>query len=306
LAGGDGDHPEAGLTKVQGTLYGTTLTGGENSYNYGTVFQVTSAGAYSVLYSFAGGSIGGGNPKAGLTDVRGTLYGTTAGGGASGDGTVFKITASGESVLHSFAGGADGAQPWAGLTDVNGTLYGTTFRGGTNNSGTVFKITTSGVESAIYSFAGDSNPIADMIDWGGTLYGTTTGGGPSDNGTVFKITTSGAYTQLYSFAGGTDGADPSAALLRVGSALYGTTQSGGAGSCSGGCGTVFKIASSGTERVLYSFAGGSSDGASPYAGLIKVGTTLYGTTFQGGGGGGSQCSGSGISGCGTIYSLTGF
>jgi uncharacterized repeat protein (TIGR03803 family) len=78
--------------------------------------------------------------------VKGRLYGTTAGGGASsgctGCGTVFRITLSGEEkVLHSFAGGSDGAVPKAGLIDVGGTLYGTTSDGGTSKTGTVFALT---------------------------------------------------------------------------------------------------------------------------------------------------------------------
>ena len=46
------------------------------------------------LASFDGSSIGttGGNPTAGVTlDPEGNLYGTTASGGAYGDGTVYEI-----------------------------------------------------------------------------------------------------------------------------------------------------------------------------------------------------------------------
>jgi uncharacterized repeat protein (TIGR03803 family) len=88
----DGAFPYAGLTNVGGTLYGTTIVGGE--YDYGTVFTITTSGAESVLYSFAGGSDGG-DPAAGLTNVGGVLYGTTEEGGASASGTVFRITTSG-------------------------------------------------------------------------------------------------------------------------------------------------------------------------------------------------------------------
>jgi len=69
-------------------------------------------------------------PTAGLINVEGTLYGTTDGGGAKGDGTVFTITPSGaETVLYSFKGGSDGNFPYASLVNVKGTLYGTTFEG---------------------------------------------------------------------------------------------------------------------------------------------------------------------------------
>jgi uncharacterized repeat protein (TIGR03803 family) len=93
-----------------------------------------------VLYSFNASStkIDGSNPAAGLTYLKGTLYGTTEEGGAVscrdiGDcGTVFSITPSGtEKLLHSFKGGNDGASPEARLIVRDGTLYGTTvLRGG--------------------------------------------------------------------------------------------------------------------------------------------------------------------------------
>ena len=91
----------------------------------------------SILHSFAGGSDGV-DPDAGLTNVRGTLYGTTYDGGASSNGTVFTITTSGaESVIHSFAGGSDGSGPAADLINVGGALDGTTSGGGASASGTV-------------------------------------------------------------------------------------------------------------------------------------------------------------------------
>jgi uncharacterized repeat protein (TIGR03803 family) len=134
----DGAGPLAGLTAVNGALYGTTYAGGGPN-KAGTVFAITPAGAESVLHSFGSGS-GGAEPESGLIAVNGALYGTTVGGGTHGAGTVFKITPSGtETILYSFTG-PDGAQPSAGLTAVKGTLYGTTFVGGTSGNGTVFSL----------------------------------------------------------------------------------------------------------------------------------------------------------------------
>ncbi len=48
-----------------------------------------------------------------------------------------------------------------------------------------------------------------------------------------------------------------------------------------GCGTVFAVSLTGKERVLYRFKG-RPDGSVPYAGLLGVNGTLYGTTSQGG------------------------
>jgi uncharacterized repeat protein (TIGR03803 family) len=178
----DGKYPNAGLTDVNGTLYGTTSSGGSGclSYGCGTIYSVTTTGKEKVLYSFVAGSDGAA-PYAGLIDVKGTLYGTTASGGGSEDGTVFSITTTGvEKVLHTFVGGTDGTQPWADLIDMKGTLYGTTQGGGLNGYGTVFSVTTTGNEKVLYSFAGGSDgkyPNAGLMNVKGTLYGTSLRGG---------------------------------------------------------------------------------------------------------------------------------
>ncbi len=88
----------------------------------------------------------------------------------------------------------------------------------------------------------------------------------------------GTYKQLYAFQGGSDGMDPQAGLVSSDKLLYGTTSGGGA---SGG-GTVFSVdPTTGSDAVVHSFQA-IDGGATPYAGLIKVGTKLYGTTLDGG------------------------
>jgi uncharacterized repeat protein (TIGR03803 family) len=93
--GWDGGEPHAGLIDVRGTLYGTTFQGGTSGgcggYGCGTVFSITSGGREKVLQSFGEGSADGVSPYAALVDASGTLYGTASGGGASNDGTVFRI-----------------------------------------------------------------------------------------------------------------------------------------------------------------------------------------------------------------------
>ncbi|HEX3456415.1 MAG TPA: choice-of-anchor tandem repeat GloVer-containing protein, partial [Candidatus Baltobacteraceae bacterium] len=124
----DGKWPTAGLTAVDGLLYGTTSQGG--TARQGTMFRISTSGVKKKLYNFGAGTDGR-IPNATLLDVNGTLYGTTAGGGDSKAGTVFSISTDGaETVLHSFANGADGAYPAAKLIDVRGKLYGTTELGG--------------------------------------------------------------------------------------------------------------------------------------------------------------------------------
>ncbi|HLY01409.1 MAG TPA: choice-of-anchor tandem repeat GloVer-containing protein [Candidatus Cybelea sp.] len=173
---------------------------------------------YELLYSFRSPKLGPGDgayPDSGLTNVNGTLYGTTNVGGATGIATVFSITTSGaETLLYSFKGGykGDGYWPEGNLINVDGTLYGTTVQGGANVSGTVFSISTSGNETLPYSFKGGSldgeYPQSALINVKGTLYGTTEKGGGSGCvdgegcGTVFSIALSGTETVLHSFAGG--------------------------------------------------------------------------------------------------------
>jgi len=286
----DGRLSYAPMINVKGTLYGTTYRGG--AHGFGTVFRIPAAGKEQTLYSFGGGSDGA-LPQAGLIVVNGTLYGTTAYGGANGNGTVFSVTTGGtEKIVYSFRGGSsDGLTPVASLLNVNGTLYGTTFYGGAHLYGTIFSVTTGGAEMVVYSFgAGSSdgeNPTANLVDIKGTLYGTAPVGGAHGAGTVFGVTTSGQEKLSYSFGGGSDGANPGASLIDVNGALYGTTSAGG--SCAGhdfGCGTVFEITTTGTEKVLYSF-GDSPDGQDPSGSLIDVKGRLYGTTLLGGSGDGA-------------------
>jgi uncharacterized repeat protein (TIGR03803 family) len=303
----DGGCPHASLIDVDGTLYGTTSGGGDQAkYEcshlldvHGTVFRITTDGKEKVLHSFLGRPDGN-YPLAGLTDVKGKLYGTTSLGGMNGYGTLFSITTSGtEKLLYSFSNVPGGGNPAASLIDAKGNFYGTTPSGGArrHDTGTVFSFTKGGTEDVLHNFRGHghvgSHPVAALIDAGGMLYGTMLGGGAYGKGVVFRITPSGRVNVLHSFGSGTDGAGPLASLIDVGGTFYGTTELGG----TSGNGTVFSITPSGTENVLYSF-GPRPDGASPLASLIDVEGTLFGTTTSGG----ANCGAS--YGCGTVFSIT--
>jgi uncharacterized repeat protein (TIGR03803 family) len=344
----DSGSPFAGLLAgTNGEFYGTTFAGGKTeSGQAGTVFEVSSSGTESVLYYFTGGTDGAG-PQAGLIAGKGgVLYGDTdyGGGGYSnctyGCGTVFELTPSGsgysERVIYAFQGGSDGANPLASLLiDKSGALYGTTVSGGrttacvltdgTAGCGTAFKLTPSGssyTETVLHSFQGGNDgavPTATLIaDASGALYGTTNDGGGAGActsasgttgcGTAFKLTPAGSsYTErvLYSFKGGTnDGSRPWSALLAVKSLksplmLVGTTEQGGGSGCGGpGCGTVFAVSTSGSERVLHSFGVVPGDGRLPYNmnGLYTdTSGALYGTTYLGD---------TARAGCGTAFKLT--
>ena len=304
MGGTDGSNPYAGVTRCpDGNLYGTTFFGG--AANMGIVYEVDTAGHYSLLHSFTGGADGG-HPYAGVTcGTAGTLYGTTVFGGNTvacpaqsplpgGCGVVFKLdaasqeTASQETVLYTFMGGTDGGYPDAGvILDSAGNLYGTTTNGGTDNCylgcGVVFKLNAAGQQTVLYSFMGGTgdggNPNAGVIrDSAGNLYGTA-GGGSAHRGVVFKLNAAGQETVLYSFTGGPDGGNPYAGVIRDPAGhLYGTTVYGG----TPGYGVVFELDPAGHETVLYSFTGGA-DGGNPYAGVIRdPAGNLFGTAQTGG------------------------
>jgi uncharacterized repeat protein (TIGR03803 family) len=171
-----------------------------------------------------------------------------------------------ERVLHSFTG-ADGADPQASLLDVAGTLYGTTYDGGAYGGGTVFSITTTGKERVLHSFGHGRDgayPLASLIEANGTLYGTTFYGGASRHGTVFSLSTDGEESVLHSFGSTyTDGSLPASNLIDVDGTFYGTTvDGGGLHACLNfGCGTVYSISSTGSERVVYSFSKAGSSGS---------------------------------------------
>jgi uncharacterized repeat protein (TIGR03803 family) len=206
-------------------------------------------------------------------------------------------------VLYSFASAPDGAHPYAGVVrDPQGNLYGTTIQGGASSYGTVFKLDTKGNETVLYNFPAnggeDALPTGLTRDTQGNLYGTTYGGGAYSHGSVFKLDASGKQTVLYSFtdtAG--DGAVPQAGLvLDAQGNLYGTTEQGGdlVNCYEAGCGTVFKLDTTGHETVLYTFTGSAGDGYWPTADLLvrDAQGNLYGTTFEGG-----------ASGYGTVFKL---
>lgn len=322
-----GSVPSALSQANDGLLWGTTASGG--TYGHGTVFkQVPGGGTFTSLYSFCPetGCTDGEAPEGGAIEaVDGHLYGTTSGGGAYGQGTVFQIATFGTlTTIFSF-NFTDGSTPQGALIQgSDGDLYGTTSGGGANAScggglgcGTVFKVTVSGVLTTLYNFCSEANcadgaePEGGLIeDVNGNFYGTTRAGGSNSScvsgsytgcGTAFEITAKGVFKQLYSFCSKSacaDGASPTSGLIqgRNGN-FYGTTSAGGANACSGsGCGTAFSLTSSGKLTKLYSFCSKTScaDGEYPSAPLVLGSDgNLYGTTSAGG-----------SKGDGTVFEIT--
>lgn len=194
--GTDGNYPNSLVPDVAGSLYGTTLWGGnvtsECIYGCGTVFKLDpTTGRETVLYRFTGGTDGIG-PLGGLvSDAEGTLYGVTQEGGGSGYGTVFKLDRTGtEIVLYRFRGGMDGGYPGGGLVlDARDSLYGTTSAFGIGNEGTVFQLNPTGKITVLHGFtiSEGGGPAGGLLRDSTVLYGTAEHGGTDGIGIVFRL-----------------------------------------------------------------------------------------------------------------------
>jgi len=250
--------------------------------------QPATTPTFTVLHEFKG-SPDGAFPMAGvIQDTAGNIYGTTSGGGAAGEGTVYKLNTSGdERVLFSFST-ANGSLPSSGLLRDNaGNFYGTAMEG-PGGAGVLFRVSSDGTEEVLHAFQGGQGteaavPAGGVIsDGAGNLFGATLLGGlgPFPGfGTLYRVDPTGKFSVLYKFQGKSDGAEPSGPLVRDAKGnLYGVALLGG----DPGKGTVFKLSATGTLTVLHTFSG-IADGSAPQGGLLldKVGT-LYGSTSQGG------------------------
>lgn len=273
LGQSDGGTPIGLIVDQSGNLYGTTSHGGDLKSpcfgDCGVVFELSrSSGTWTetVLHAFTDSDDGGYPHSKPALDASGNLYGTTEGGGNSGEcttgcGVVYELSpsASGwtETILYNFRKSPDSNSPGGGVIfDSLGNLYSTAVLGGASGWGTVFSLSPSSggwTEDIIYSFTGtygDQYPSFGSLfmDSTGNLYGTTPG--RSDDppyGNVFELTPSGSgwnYTSLYSFTDGPDGAGAQGTVVMDSSGnLYGTAPYGGqySDSCELGCGTVWQI-----------------------------------------------------------------
>jgi uncharacterized repeat protein (TIGR03803 family) len=188
----NGNTPQSVIQATNGNFYGVALYGGTNGA--GTVFEMTPTSNLSALYSFCAmqNCSDGGRPYGMLLQAaNGNLYGTTYGGSAGNDVTVFEITPAGKlTTLYSFCSETnctDGSSPLAGLVQGSDrNFYGTTAYGGAYKSnrscggtgcGTAFEITPSGKLTTLYTFCSETNctdgvvPGMLMQATNGTFYG---------------------------------------------------------------------------------------------------------------------------------------
>ena len=220
----------------------------------------------------------------------GVLYGTTAAGGVSNKGTVFRIKqdGSGLAVLKSFVG-TDGTSPQGGLAlATNGVLYGAAYQGGMSNLGTIFSLNTNGNGfQVLHHFIGGAdgkNPWGELIIGSdGALYGVTDFSSSAVRGTVYKINQDGGgYAIIHTFTGSPDGQQPHCRLLQAADGmLYGTTTFGGTASQ---LGTIFRLNLDGSSySVIHALQSSAAEGRGLGPVLCQsTNGTLYGTVASGG------------------------
>jgi uncharacterized repeat protein (TIGR03803 family) len=173
------------------------MTGFGGANGWGTVYQVTPSGAFTLLHTFAGGAGDGQTPFGSLVQGSdGKFYGMARNGGTSDAGIVFTITPSGSfTVVYSFTGGNDdGGAPYGSLVEgSDGNFYGMAEGGTIPVYGTVFQMTPSGSVTLLHSFTGPDgkSPSGNLLEGSdGSLYGFMPRGGASDDGTLFKLVSS--------------------------------------------------------------------------------------------------------------------
>ncbi len=303
----NGAHPVALILGTNGTIYGTTATGGSNTSQGGTLFQLNSNNTLKMLASFR--STNGINPGRGLYFAHdGSLLGTAASGGvgvaSAVFGTLFQLQTNGVINALTTFNGTNGSYPLpAMVAGRDGDLYGVAEQGGigfiagqgqapnANGDGLIFRvaINTAGNYSGISTYASfnstnGANPNGGLIlGKDNNFYGTTLKGGTNSLpvgafGTLFKMAPDGTLTSIISF-NGVNGGGPSATLLSGQDGnIYGTTSFGGLGvnfNLGSGFGTVFQLTTNGVFNTVGYF--NRTNGSAPLGLAWGPDGMIYGT-----------------------------
>ncbi|MEZ5276069.1 MAG: hypothetical protein R3F07_06805 [Opitutaceae bacterium] len=278
-----GTDPQGPLTVRNGDLFGATRTGGAGGS--GTLFRISTGGAYTLLREFAGSD--GSRPAGGLLlQPDGLLSGTTEYGGNNGVGVAFRVDPASPgsfSVLHQFSD-VTGSQPVGTLASGGaGTLYGAVSVGGADGLGGIFKLAQNGTYQLLFSFSGldgpfpGASPQCGLVEAGtADFLGAASAGGPGQRGMIFRIDANDAY-QAVGDLSPAEGWAPSGGPVRAGdgSVVFPMAQGG-----ANGVGLIASIASDGSVHALQSLSAGS--GGWPNGSLAALAAGWLGVTQRGG------------------------
>ena len=254
--------------------------------------KVASSGQFTILHTFSCGSDGA-TPQGGLSlGTDGKIYGTTAYGGDSNAGVLFRIdeddsfhivTQLAYSIYEPLNPGIPTAAPTMG---ADGLLYGITVGGGTEQQGTVYAVPTGTNQlgaDIIHSFGSSSNdgysPYGKLVQTpDGRLHGTTPWGGSFDRGILFSVNPNGSGYHIDHHFGSSasDGQTPMYALtLAADGSLYGSTTEGG----TNGAGVLFKLDTSGHFSIINQL---TQNAAWPSTSLVITSDgSMFGGSFKG-------------------------
>ncbi|HTK80497.1 MAG TPA: choice-of-anchor tandem repeat GloVer-containing protein [Rhizomicrobium sp.] len=240
--GDDGAYPWAPPVQTpDGNLYGVTY----NGTNPGRAYRITPSGKFSVIASLPSKTTA---PL--VMGVDGNFYGTTQYGGASNQGTVFRLSSKGKlTIIHSFDGSHEGATPIAPvMIGADGKFYGTTSGGGQFSQGIVYRLASSGNGYQVlhnFQVSEGTSSTAGLVQGSDNyLYSVQSAGGANGYGTMYRVNTRGTkFRVLHQFTF-QDGAYPGATpTLQTNGTIYGFATKGGGGE-------------NGTSGVLFSYTHG--------------------------------------------------
>lgn len=260
-----------------GELYGVTFAGGDEDAGVLWTMKPNGTG-YSLLHSFEDSGETSTRYTAVSIGPGWTLYGIGSGGGAQGDGTLWRIRRDGShfTVLRSFDLTTDGGRPTgAPVFDLNGSmLFGTNANGGVWGQGTLWAARPDGTGFVVlrhFAASDGANPSGPpLFHPDGWLFGTTGNGGGNGAGTLWRVRPNGTrFAVLRHFNPSTDGSPgrpqaptfPAATVtdkpvLGPDGRVYGITTAGGAY----GGGTLWRINRDGTQFAVLRHFGQTGDG----------------------------------------------
>jgi uncharacterized repeat protein (TIGR03803 family) len=257
---------------AKGQIWGVADGG---SFNAGLIFSANGDGTgYRVRKEFINDS-----PRPGdvsdLTPFNGKLYGTTAQGGATNEGTLFEYDPSTKQYSKKADfGGVLGKFTYQLTVASNGKLYGVTSNGGVNDWGTIYELDpTTGVVTKKIDLSGSTGGYGGGLIQGnnGNLYGFTQSGGPNTNGTLIEYNpTTNSINRLFGFGPSTNLYGSFALALHANGRLYGITYNGANGS-----GALFEF-----DPLLSKFTLKISFDSNEYPGskIFSVNDKIYGAT----------------------------